>query len=70
MPDYKAALCHMQGEELVPTESVDLSATTDNEAVLKAVAWRPETVSNFDPNRRAWLMVLRDGKSIHCVEVG
>ena len=65
MPDYVAAVCHPDNQgELVPAED------TDNEAIQKAVAWRVQTISGVDPDRKAWLQVLHDGVSVLSREIG
>jgi hypothetical protein len=71
MPDYLTAVCHMDEHgQLVPAESLAVTAGTDNEAIQKAVAWRIETIRGVNTDRKAWLQVLRDGIAIFSQEIG
>jgi len=58
----------MEGDELVPFESLNIVAKDDEEAVRKAVEWRITTLTTID--RETWLQVLRDGKAIHSKGIG
>jgi hypothetical protein len=68
MPDYIAALCHMQGSEVVPSETMRITADNDDDAVRQAVEWRTSTFTTVE--ERAWLQVLRDGSAIFSKEIG
>jgi hypothetical protein len=71
MLDYIVAVCHMDDRgELVPAESLNLTAGSDNEAIRKAVQWRTHTIDALDPDRKAWLQVLRDGTAVYSQEIG
>jgi hypothetical protein len=60
----------MNGNELVPYETLTVTAVNDDEAVQKAVEWRINTVTAAPIDRRTWLQVLRDGKAIYSQEIG
>jgi hypothetical protein len=68
MPDYVAALCTMEDGELVPFESVNITAKDDKDAERQAVEWRVSSITTID--RRTWLQVLRNGTAIHSMEIG
>ena len=68
MPEYVAGLCYMKGAELVPFETLNITADNDDDAVRQAVEWRVSTVITID--RRTWLQVLRNGSAIHSQEIG
>jgi hypothetical protein len=68
LTDYVAALCHMQGSEVVPSETERITADNDDDAVRLAVEWRTSTFTTVDG--RAWLQVIRDGSAIFSKEIG
>jgi hypothetical protein len=68
MPEYIAGLCVMDGTELVPVESLSITASDDDEAVRKAIEWRVATLTTVD--RETWLQVLRDGAAIYSKAYG
>jgi hypothetical protein len=68
MPEYIAGLCVMDGTELVPVESLSITASDDDEAVRKAIEWRVATLTTVD--RKTWLQVLRDGAAIYSKAYG
>jgi hypothetical protein len=76
MTEYVVALCCMSGAELVPVESLNITAVDDAEAVQKAVEWRKasewrvSTINAAPIDRKAWLQVLHDGKAIFSQKIG
>ncbi len=76
MTEYVVALCCMAGAELIPVESLNITADDDGEAVQKAVEWRKaaewrvSTINAAPIDRRAWLQVLHDGKAIYSQKIG
>ena len=68
MPEYTAGLCVMEGTELVPVESLSITAADDDEAVRKAIEWRVATLTTVD--RETWLQVLRDGTAVYSKAYG
>jgi hypothetical protein len=76
MTEYVVALCCKAGTELVPVESLNITAVDDGEAVQKAVEWRKaaewrvSTINAAPVDRKAWLQVLHDGKAIYSQKIG
>lgn len=68
MPDCVAAICYMEGTEVVPFETKAIVADNDDDAVRQAVEWRMATLTTID--QRTWLQVLRDGVAIFSKEIG
>lgn len=68
MAEYIAALCYMRGTEIVPEETLNITAQDDDDAVRQATQWRLNTMTTID--LRTWLQVLRDGKAIFSKEIG
>jgi hypothetical protein len=60
---YRAALALIHGPALHPYDSIDILATSESEAIAKALKW------SRDPNREVvpetYLVVKIDGRSIH-----
>jgi hypothetical protein len=72
MPEYTAGLCAVEGTELVPFETYNITAVNDEEAVQLALKWRASTISNIPLplGRRVWLQVLHNGKAVFSKEIG
>jgi hypothetical protein len=70
MTEYVAGVCQMAGTELVPLETLAITAANDDEAVRKAIEWQTGTVSSFPIDQRTWLQVLCNGKSVYSREFG
>ena len=70
MPEYTAGLCVMEGTELVPLETHNITAADDEEAVRIALKWRVNTITTIPLDRRAWLQVLHEGKAVFSKEIG
>ena len=68
MPEYVAALCRMDGTQVVPYESLNIVAKDDEQAIRQAVRWRGATITTID--RDTWLQVLRDGRAIFSKAIG
>jgi len=68
MAEYVAGLCYMEGTDLVPFDTLTITANDDDEAVRKAIEWRIATLTSID--RETWLQVLLDGKAIYSKGIG
>jgi putative SOS response-associated peptidase YedK len=68
MPHYFAGLCSVDGEHLIPFDTLKIIATEDDEAVQKAVEWQANTLTAIEGE--TWLQVTRDGELIYSKPVG
>jgi len=68
MPDYFAGLCSVDGSHLIPFDTLKIIATSDDEAVQKAIEWRMNTLTLVEGE--TWLQVVRDGALIYSKPVG
>ena len=67
MPEYVAALCRMQGSELVPFDTIKFSADNHDEAVRQAVKWLSSSSDTTIDG--TWLQVLQDGSAFFSKEI-
>lgn len=61
--EYTAGLYYMKGTEKVSFETLNITASNDDDAVRKAIEWRIITLTIID--RETWLQVHRDGTEIY-----
>jgi hypothetical protein len=70
MTEYIAAVCQMAGTEFVPLESLNITASNDEDAVQKALKRQTGTIATIPFDQRTWLQVTKDGKGIFSKEFG
>jgi hypothetical protein len=61
---YRAALAHLS---VHPYLGIDIAATTDAEAVDKAMKWALKSASAVLP--QTWLQVTMEGRSVHSAKL-
>ena len=66
--EYAAALCHMKGGSLVPSEYAPITAKDDETAIKLAEAWANASMGMIGED--TWLQVLSGGKAIYSKQYG
>jgi hypothetical protein len=61
--EYAVTLCYMRDGEVVPYELKQVTASDDNEALLKATEW----VASFNEmiGEQTWLVVKQGARGVH-----